>query len=226
MLRPNALLSRRHRGFTLIEMVVAMAIVGIMAGLSIAALSGLKKRGNFVSATGDLLEGLRLTRAEAFSRQAPCIFIIDTVGNNWWSIVDVANTFNLSTFAPATPAPSPAILLASGTLPTGVIFGPSTSPGGYGANYLPAPYGGIPGNASTSPTYPYCTFCLSTGGNAGFGSISFYGAGSAVFSANSSSWIGHQFTIQSPQPGGSGLQTMTFAVVARTGASATFESAQ
>jgi hypothetical protein len=112
-------------------------------------------------------------------------------------------------------------------LPTGVIFGPSASPGGYGSNYLPAPYAGIPGNASTSsPGYPYCTFCLSAGGNVGFGSISFYGAGSAVFSANNSLWIGHQFTIQSPQPGGSGLQTMTFAVVARTGASATFESAQ
>jgi prepilin-type N-terminal cleavage/methylation domain-containing protein len=225
MLRPNALQSR-HRGFTLIEMVVAMAIVGIMAGLSIAALSGLKKRGNFVSATGDLLEGLRLTRAEAFSRQAPCVFIIDTVGNRWWSIIDIANAFNLTTFAPATPAPAPAVLLASGTLPTGVIFGPSGTPGGYGATYLPAPYGGIPGNTSTSPTpYGYCTFCLSSGTNAGFGSISFYGAGSAVFSANSSAF-GNQFTIQSPQPGGSGLQTMTFAVVARTGAPATFESAQ
>jgi hypothetical protein len=66
---------------------------------------------------------------------------------------------------------------------------------------------------------------LSSGGNAGFGSISFYGAGSTVFSLNSGTF-GHQFTIQSPQPGGSGLQTMTFAVVARTGASATFESAQ
>src|SRR5258708_23505651 len=153
MLRPNALLSR-HRGFTLIEMVIAMAIIGIMAGLSIAAMSGLKKRGNFVSATGDLLEGLRLTRAEAFSRQAPCIFIIDTVGNNWWSIIDVANTFSLASFTPATPAPAPAVLLASGTLPTNVIFGPSASPGGYGSSYLPSPYGVIPGNSASSPTYP------------------------------------------------------------------------
>jgi prepilin-type N-terminal cleavage/methylation domain-containing protein len=225
MLPPNALLSR-HRGFTLIEMVIVMTIVGIMAGLSIAALSGLKKRGNFVSGVGDLLEGLRLTRAEAYSRQAPCVFIVDTVGNRWWSIIDIANTFNLTTFAPATPAPSPAVLLASGTLPSGVIFGPSGTPGGYGADYLPPPYGGIPGDTAISPTYPYCTFCLSAGTNAGFGSIAFYGAGSATFSANSNTWIGHQFTIQSPKPGGSGLQTMTFAVVARTGASATFESAQ
>jgi prepilin-type N-terminal cleavage/methylation domain-containing protein len=223
MLPPNALLSR-HRGFTLIEMGVAMAILGIMAGLSIAALSGLKKRGNFVSATGDLIEGLRLARAEAFSRQAPCVFVVDTVGNRWWSIIDVANTFTLGTFAPATPAPSPAILLGSGTLPTGVIFGPSGSPGGYGADYLPSPYGGVPGDTATSApaTYPYCTFCLASG----FGSITFYGAGSALFSANSNLWVGHQFTIQSPKPGGIGLQTMTFAVVARTGASATFESAQ
>src|SRR5258708_27628412 len=109
MLRSTAV--RRPRGFTLLEMLTAVAIIAIMAGLSIAALTGLKKRGNFVSATGDLIEGLRLTRAEAFSRQAPCVFVVDTVGNRWWSIIDVANTFTLGTFAPATPAPPPAILV-------------------------------------------------------------------------------------------------------------------
>lgn len=224
MLRANTI--GRPRGFTLIETMTALVIVGVMAGLSIAALSGLKTRGNFVSATGDLLEGLRLTRAEAFSRQGPCIFVIDTAGNRWWSIADVANSFSLTAFNPATPAPAPAVLLASGTLPASVTFGPTT---GYGSANLPVPYAGVPGNTSggtPAPPFGYCTFCLSGGTNSGYGSITFYGAGSATFSNNSSSYIGHQFTIQSAKNGGVGLQAMTFAVVARTGASATFESSQ
>lgn len=214
MLRPHTP-KRRPRGFTILEMLTALVIVGLLAGLSIAALGGLKKRGNFVSATGDLVEGLRLTRAEAFGRQSPCVFVIDTVNSRWWSIADVDNNFSLAAFNPATPNPSPDVLLNSGTLPTGVTFGPST---GYGAtNTLPVPYAGITANVA-------CSYCVTSGGNT-YGSITFYGAGSAKFSANNSS-IGNQFTIQSAQPSGTGLQTMTFAVVGRTGAAATFENSQ
>ncbi len=202
-----------------------MAIIAIMAGLSIAALSGLKVRGNFVSATGDLIEGLRLTRAEAYGRQAPCVFVVDTQGNRWWTIANLGNNFSLDTFNPTNPTPSPDILLASGTLPINVTFGPGGTPGGYGAA-LPQPYGGVPSNTSSSPppAFPYCSFCRTSGTNANFGSITFYGAGSATFSVNTGTPEGHSFTIQAPKPGGAGLQIMTFAVVARTGAAATFET--
>jgi prepilin-type N-terminal cleavage/methylation domain-containing protein len=210
MLRAHSPLER-PRGFTLLEVLTALAIVGIMAGLSISSLSGLKKRGTFVSGAGDLIEGLRLTRAEAFGRQSPCVFVIDTVNNRWWSIADVDNNFAIGSFNASTPNPSPDVLLASGTLPTGVTFGPST---GYGAS-LPAPYAGVTANSA-------CSFCVTAGGNT-FGSITFYGAGSAVFSANNTS-IGNQFTIQAPKASGSGLQVMTFATVGRTGAVASFEA--
>lgn len=204
---------RRSRGFTLLEVLTALAIVGVMASLSIYAMSGLKKRGTFVSATGDLIEGLRLTRAEAFGRQAPCVFVVDTVNGQWWSIADLDNNFAIGTFNPATPNPAPDVLLASGTLPSGVTFGPST---GYGAT-LPTPYAGVAANSA-------CTFCVTAGGNT-YGSITFYGAGSATFSANGTA-IGNSFTIQAPKQAGSGLQVMTFAVVGRTGAAATYETSK
>jgi prepilin-type N-terminal cleavage/methylation domain-containing protein len=216
---------RRPRGFTLIEMMTALVILAVMASLSIAALNGLKGRGNFVSATGDLIEGLRLTRAEAYGRQAPCVFVVDTVGNRWWSIANLGNNFSLDTFNPSSPTPSPDILLGSGTLPTSVTFGPGGSPGGYGAA-LPQPYGGVPSFSSSSPApaFPYCSFCRTGGTNTGFGTITFYGAGSASFSVNAGTPVGHSFTIQAPKAVGAGLQIMTFAVVARTGAPATFET--
>jgi prepilin-type N-terminal cleavage/methylation domain-containing protein len=216
---------RVHRGFTLMEMMVVIAIVGVMAALSVAALNGLKSRGNFVSSTGDLVEGVRRTRAEAFSRGSPCVFVIDTAGNRWWSIVDFALAFNLTTFDPNNPAPAPDILLASGTLASKVAFGPSGTPGGYGAA-LPAPFAGVPSTSSSSPApaFPYCSFC-STGAPAGYGAITFYGTGGAIFSGGPSA-IGQQFTIQAPQPNGQGFQVMTVAVVGKTGAVAQFETSR
>src|SRR4051812_12098949 len=73
------------RGFSLLELLTVLALVGILAGLSAAALGGLKKRATFVASSGDLLEALRQTRAEGFSRGAPCVFVVDTAGQRWWS---------------------------------------------------------------------------------------------------------------------------------------------
>jgi prepilin-type N-terminal cleavage/methylation domain-containing protein len=221
----------RLRGFSLMEMMVALAIIAILFKLSVSTLSGLKSRGNFVSASGDLIEGLRGARAEAFGRGAPTVFIIDTVGGpdgrpRWWSVADLDNNFTLAAFNPATPAPSPDILLGSGILPTGVTFGPAGSPGGYGSA-LPQPYAGVPSyaGATPAPNFPYCSFC-SAGSPAGFGAITFFGSGGAAFSGGTGTPLGHQFTIQAPQPSGTGLQIMTVAVIARTGASATFETSK
>lgn len=210
----------------MVEMVTVIALIGILGALSVSALGGLKKRGNFVASTGDLIEGVRRTRAEAFSRGAPCVFIVDTSGGRWWSVTDLDNDFNIATFNPATPAAGADVLLASGTLVSGVTFGPAGSPGGYGTA-LPQPYAGVPSyaGATPTPTFPYCSFCSTSSPN-GYGAITFYGSGGASFSGGNGTPLGHQFTIQGAKPGGTGLQIMTIAVVARTGAVTNFETSK
>jgi len=217
--------SRQPRGYSLFETLTALVVVGLLTALSISALSGIKNRGLFSSGSGDLIGALRRTRSEAYSRGSPCVFVIDTSGGRWWSIADSDNNFSLATFNPSTPAPSPDVLLASGTLPSKVTFGPGGSPGGYG-KALPAPYAGVPSyqGATPAPNFPYCSFCNTGAPNANFGAITFFGSGGAAFSGGTGAPIGHQFTIQTPQASGSGMQVMTFAVVARTGTAETFET--
>jgi prepilin-type N-terminal cleavage/methylation domain-containing protein len=210
-----------QRGFTLLEMLVALAVLATLAGLSVAALGGLKNRGRFVSGSGAVLEGLRLTRSEAFSRGAPCVFVVDTAGGRWWSIADLDNNFSLATFNPTNPAPTPDVVIASGTLPSTVSFGPSS---GYGKS-LPQPFAGVPSfsGSSPAPALPYCSFCAN--GPAGFGAVTFFGAGGASFSGGPSA-IGQQVSVQAPQNSGPGFQIMTIAVVARTGAITNFETSK
>src|SRR5262249_19860766 len=103
--------------------------------------------------------------------------------------------------------------------------GPAGSTGGYGAA-LPQPYAGVPAYASSSPApnFPYCSFC-GTAAPVGFGAIAFYGSGGVTFSGGPAA-IGHQFTLQAPQPSGNGIQVMTIAVIGRTGAITNFETSQ
>jgi type IV fimbrial biogenesis protein FimT len=214
------------RGFTLLEMMVTLALIGILAGLSIAALGSIKQRGTFVASSGDLLEAVRQTRSEAFSRGSPCVFVVDTTLKQWWVIDDVGGVFNIATFVAATPAPAPAILINSGTMASTVSFGPSTNPTGYGTA-LPAPFAGVPSyqGSSPAPAFGYCSFCSTNSGDV-TGAITFYGSGGAAFSGGPNGTTGQQFTVNAPQPGGLGLQIMTIAVIGRTGAIASFETSR
>jgi prepilin-type N-terminal cleavage/methylation domain-containing protein len=213
---------RRDAGFTLIEMATALIIVAVVAAIGMG-LSGMKRRGNFASATGDLIVGLRKTRAWAFGRGTTTVFVIDTVGARFWGIEDVNGAFDLSTFNRANPAPAGYNLLTSGTLPTGVSFTGAIN--GYGSA-LPQPYAGIPSfsGSTATPNFNYCSFCRTTNPNAGFGSIQLYPGGGARFNAGPTA-VGQSFTVIGESLGSNGSQArMTFAVIGRTGAAESFES--
>lgn len=211
---------RDDRGFTLIEMLTVMAIIGVLMGITILGLRGMKDRGNFASGTNDVVTAIRDCRAQAYGTGATTVFVVDTAGSRWWSLNDAANSFDLTlaTFNPASPAPTGGSVIDMNTLPNGVSFNGATN--GYGS-ILPAPYVGVPSYSGSTnvPNFPYCSFCLKAGTNAGFGAIRFTATGRAVFSSGPSG-IGQSLSMKGLLESGSNV--MTIGIIGRTGSLASF----
>src|SRR4051812_36983409 len=89
------------RGFTLIEMLTAMAALAILVGLSTIALTKLKARGNYSSATGDFVSTLRSARAEAYARGDNAVVVVDTQAGRWCALEDVNGVFAAASWPPA-----------------------------------------------------------------------------------------------------------------------------
>jgi len=99
-------------------MLVTVAIVGVLAGMSAIALNSLKSRGQLSSATGDFLATLRTARAEAYARGNPTVVTVDVPTGRWWSVEDIDGTTRWPpsilpiprrrAIASSTPASSPA----------------------------------------------------------------------------------------------------------------------
>jgi prepilin-type N-terminal cleavage/methylation domain-containing protein len=205
-------------GFTLVEVMTVVGIVGITMALGISYLGNFKRRGNFATATGDLQVALRMAKAEAYSRGTSVVFIVDTAGGNYYVVEDVANAINVATTA-FNPNALPAgdNLITKATFPSTVSFA-SAGPTAYtGTNTLPLPYNAVPTSASAG-----CTFCTTSGPNPGFGSITFTIGRGAVFS---SSTANGSLTVASSGPT-TVANRMVFAVVGRTGTFETFEVLQ
>lgn len=58
----------RQRGFTLIELIVVMVIIGIAAGIAIPSFRGFTNSTNATTAANDLVSALNLARSEAVTR--------------------------------------------------------------------------------------------------------------------------------------------------------------
>jgi type IV fimbrial biogenesis protein FimT len=61
---------RQSRGFTLVELLVVLAITGILAGIAAPAMNGLLKSVKLTSATNDLFASLLMARSEAVKRNS------------------------------------------------------------------------------------------------------------------------------------------------------------
>jgi prepilin-type N-terminal cleavage/methylation domain-containing protein len=223
-------MTRSPRGFTVVELLTVLAVVGVLAGMSSMALTRMKTRGSFSSATGDFISTLRTARAEAFARGDDTVVIVDVGAGRWWSVEDIDGNFALDTFDPANPAPPPDRLMSSGEMAPGTSFGPLNGWGkalapplaGIPTGYTQLPDGGTADistdGGSAAPNFKYCSFC-DTGTRRG--AITFLPSGGALFSGGPLT-IGQQISMQDTAQGtsadaGTPTGIIDFAIVASTG---------
>src|SRR5262249_23250353 len=126
---------RSRHGFSLIEAVTVAAIISIVTGIVVGGIELLRKSGAFTGASGDIITGLRKTRAEAFGRGTYTAFIIDTAGGRRGGS-EAPPGGELSPFKP----PPPRTGVGFRRLPQGTGFWPAAPVWAS----VPAPLSGIP----------------------------------------------------------------------------------
>ncbi len=217
---------RKQRGFTLIEVGIAAAILATLVAMSVAALRGMRQRSAYAASTGDVIGALRLARSESFGRGQAVYFIVDTnvttdaLGNptapRWWVLHDVGGNFDFTLWDPENPGGLGDRILSSGVFPPGVKVSSAAS---Y-PQALAAPYQLIPAAVGTTPLANprFCSFCLTAGARTNYGWVRFSpgAAPAATFSGGTASSFGQQLTILF----NNGTQSfmMVVAVLARSGA--------
>lgn len=81
--RPNPKKPHAHTGFTLVEMMVVIAILAIMAGIAAPAFRDMIAREKLRSAESALSGSLWLARSEAIKRNTSIVFAFANIGNGW-----------------------------------------------------------------------------------------------------------------------------------------------
>ena len=84
---------RRARGFTLIELVTAITVMAVLAGLALPTFRGFVANQRIRNASFDLMAALTLVRSEAITRGGN-VSITKKAGTRWdegWTVVDAAD---------------------------------------------------------------------------------------------------------------------------------------
>lgn len=118
---------RGARGFTLIEMVIVLAIVGVLVTFGFPALQELMVRSRIESATRNTANIMRLARLEAIKHSVQVLVTFDSTKNTVWAY---ANVDGNPGYSPNASKPKGTVDYQVGStyyLPKGVTFG---APGG------------------------------------------------------------------------------------------------
>ncbi|MCP4996875.1 MAG: prepilin-type N-terminal cleavage/methylation domain-containing protein [Gammaproteobacteria bacterium] len=107
---------RRVKGFTLVELMVTLVILGILLGVGIPSFRAMMRGNAVVAASNQLLGALLLARSEAVKRESQVTFSTTTGG---WQVTDTGGNVLLS----HTVSNDEIEVAATGAAGGGIIFG-------------------------------------------------------------------------------------------------------
>ncbi|MCP4275823.1 MAG: prepilin-type N-terminal cleavage/methylation domain-containing protein, partial [Gammaproteobacteria bacterium] len=107
---------RRVKGFTLVELMVTLVILGILLGVGIPSFRALMQGNAMVAASNQLLGALLLARSEAVKRESQVTFTTTAGG---WQITDLDGNVLLT----HTVNNAAIVVAASGAAGGGITFG-------------------------------------------------------------------------------------------------------
>ncbi|HKI85586.1 MAG TPA: GspH/FimT family pseudopilin [Thermoanaerobaculia bacterium] len=119
----NRVDGRRARGFTLIEMVIVLAIIGVLVTFGYPALQELLVRSRIESATRNTANIMRLARLEAIKHSVQVLVNFNSTAKTVWAYANVDGTAG---FSPDASKPAGTVDYQVGStyqLPEGVSFG-------------------------------------------------------------------------------------------------------
>ena len=109
----------RRAGFTLLELMVVLAIAGVLIGLASPEMSSMIRRQRLETAAADLYGAIDLTRSQAIARGARVQLVpLEPAGINWsrgWVVFVDANDDRR-------PSPGEEIIASHGAIDEGIVM--------------------------------------------------------------------------------------------------------